>query len=402
MGKNSQKLGKLLTPEAFATLLAQANHELDAARCRVVIEQVGQRLHLRGTLPPKPRSGKTAPTQQRISLGVAATVEGLKRATAEARKVSALLDLKEFSWEPYLRKKEEAIPESPSARTVGQLLQEFESDYFTHRARTTSKEHTFLVEYRRPLSKLPQERTLERESCLALIRQHDPDSRTRLRMATALGHLARFAGDEALAQELLGLRGGWRSAEHEIKDLPSDKTIQECWASIPATSAAWKWAYGMLATYGLRPHEIWHLDITELEAGGQVVKVGNHTKTGRREVWPCHPEWIEMFDLRAVQVPPSSKAGSGNADIGHRVAVQFQRYKIPHHPYALRHAYAVRLIGYGIADTVAARWMGHTAQVHQSIYHDFLGRANHEEIFNRALARPDRPIPPGLSGLEGE
>jgi hypothetical protein len=48
--------------------LAQANGRLKASNTGISIEKRGGTLWLRGTLPPKPNSGKTKPYQQKLSL----------------------------------------------------------------------------------------------------------------------------------------------------------------------------------------------------------------------------------------------------------------------------------------------------------------------------------------------
>jgi len=80
--------------------LNQANGRLHAAKVGVKIEAKGNRLYLRATLPPKPASQKRKAFQQRLALGVHFNPGGISFAEQEARKVGALLDCREFSWEP--------------------------------------------------------------------------------------------------------------------------------------------------------------------------------------------------------------------------------------------------------------------------------------------------------------
>ncbi len=47
---------------------ARANGRLRASKIGISIEKRGGTLWLRGTLPPKPNSGKTKPYQQKLSL----------------------------------------------------------------------------------------------------------------------------------------------------------------------------------------------------------------------------------------------------------------------------------------------------------------------------------------------
>lgn len=93
----------------FQGRLNQANGRLVSGKVGVKIEVKGNRLYLRATLPPKPDSPKRQPHQQRLALGYYANPAGISLAEAEARKVGALLDCKEFSWEPYLKASGQAL-----------------------------------------------------------------------------------------------------------------------------------------------------------------------------------------------------------------------------------------------------------------------------------------------------
>ncbi|MDX2244080.1 MAG: hypothetical protein NW224_25670 [Leptolyngbyaceae cyanobacterium bins.302] len=91
-----------------------ANDKLRNANVWARIQRMGGKLYLRATLPPKSDSNETCYSPQRISLGISASLLGLIKAEKEARKVAALLDCKEFSWQPYLmpqHKPPEAVAE---------------------------------------------------------------------------------------------------------------------------------------------------------------------------------------------------------------------------------------------------------------------------------------------------
>ncbi len=84
--------------------LAQANGRLKAGNVGVLLRHRGLKLYLRAVLPPKPGSTKEKPHQQEIATGFRANPAGISAAEKEARKVGSLLESKEFSWGPYLRK----------------------------------------------------------------------------------------------------------------------------------------------------------------------------------------------------------------------------------------------------------------------------------------------------------
>ncbi|MDV3351964.1 hypothetical protein QGP82_24990 [Leptothoe sp. LEGE 181152] len=74
---------KLLTIEAI-------NARLETAQLGLKIYQRGEKLSIRGTLPPKPSSKRTKPHQQLISLGCMPT-----------QPVWNMLSQKPFAWEVY-------------------------------------------------------------------------------------------------------------------------------------------------------------------------------------------------------------------------------------------------------------------------------------------------------------
>jgi len=96
--------------------VAQANGRLKQAKIGIVIWKRGDKLSLRGMLPPKPGSPKTTSSQQTIALDIYANPAGIKRAEAEARKVGGQLACKEFSWDIYLKN-----PAEPTAKGLNGL-----------------------------------------------------------------------------------------------------------------------------------------------------------------------------------------------------------------------------------------------------------------------------------------
>jgi demethylmenaquinone methyltransferase/2-methoxy-6-polyprenyl-1,4-benzoquinol methylase len=121
----------------------------------------------------------------------------------------------------------------------------------------------------------------------------------------------------------------------------------------------WRLVYGLMATYGLRNHEVFFTDVSALADGGdRVIRVLPTTKTGEHQVWPFHPEWVDRFNLtllasNAGALPPvcTDLRQTTLQQVGRRVAEQFRRYDVPLTPYDLRHAWAVRTIHIGLPDT---------------------------------------------------
>lgn len=365
--------------------LNQLNQGLKTANIRVKIEQKGCSLYARATLPPKPDSSRTQPFQQHIPLGVKATPAGLKRAEAEAKKIGAALDLKEFDWKNYSTHfASKTVP-----WLVSDWLAAFKKDYFERRKRTPTSEASFCSAYRAYFQRLPQTQPLTQKVLDQTLRKIEPDSYLRLRACYAYQALGRFASiDVAFIKNLKGTYCVHRPAP---RNLPSDAEIVELFYKIP--NLDWRWVYAIIATFGLRPHEAFNLDTQDLENGGTLLKVLQSTKTGYREVRPLHPEWVDLFELRQKRLP--NVTAKCNKIFGNRTADAFRTYGIPFPPYNLRHRYAVRCMEFpGLKTSLAARWMGHSEEIHNKIYQAWIPKEVEKEMYLRVIQDPRRPQPP--------
>ncbi|MEO0984997.1 MAG: site-specific integrase, partial [Cyanobacteria bacterium J06639_14] len=77
---------------------------------------------------------------------------------------------------------------------------------------------------------------------------------------------------------------------------------------------------------GVRPHEIYHLDLSRLEGEG-IVKVLKG-KTGSRLIWPCKAKWVKQFELTKVYAPVCG-TDTSNKRLGERTGKAFKRSRIP-------------------------------------------------------------------------
>jgi hypothetical protein len=361
----------------------QANKRLKAAKVGVSIKVQGDRLCLRATLPPKPNSRKTSSFQQIISLGVRKSPAGLQYAEREARKIGALLDCKEFDWKPYMK------PPTPKAEKVSEWVERFREDYFARRKETYQTLTTWKGDYQRGFNKLPQDQVLTSELMSKVLRTTEPDSKTRKRLAMAFGSLAQFAGIDFDPKPLAG---NYSPKKVNPRDLPTDEQIAAVYPSLQ--NPAWQWVYGVIACYGLRPHEVFHLDYDKLRQGEQIISVLDG-KTGSRLVWPFYPEWFKQWHLEEVKLPPIQLDRSNTA-IGRSCCHYFQG-KLPFKLYDLRHCWAIRTLEFGLEVTLAAQQMGHSVQVHSEQYHVWITERHHQRAVDLVLKKTDRPLPPSLA-----
>lgn len=366
--------------------IIKANTRLKNALIGVTVCQISNRLYLRATLPPKPGSPKAKPHKQWISLGIYASKEGIKRAEAEAFKLGGLIACRDFKWELYLK-----TPTSIPAIYVKDWIDKFENFYFQTRQRNHKTETTWKIDYFNVFIKLPQWEALSAEIILKVVKSTAPDTRTRKRTSIALSALAKFAGVEI---NLKPYAGKYSPKKASPRDLPNDTFIAQCFYQIE--SEAWRWVYGMLATYGLRNHEIFRLDIEAIARGDYIVTVGENSKTGSRRVWPVYPEWFEQFNLQSV-VLPKVNIDRSNADIGHAVTSWFSKH-VPFQPYDLRHCWAVRTLEFGLDISLAAQQMGHSVQIHSELYHHWISEQHHQRAFELMMLRSERPHAPIVLG----
>lgn len=348
----------------------------------MAICRLSQRLYLRATLPPKPGSHHSKCHQQYLSLGTYANPAALKNAEKEALKVGGLLACREFSWNPYLK----SHPLAPEPQRVSEWAEEFERDYFDRRLKTQKSQNTWLVDYKRVFDKLPQNQVLTVELIKGAIVSTTPDSRTRKRVCLALGALAKFAGIEF---DVKPFRGSYSPTKVSPRKLPDDKLVAQTFYQI--NDPTWQWVYGILATYGLRPHEIFYLDWRSPVTESGILSVLDG-KTGPRRVWPIFPEWFVDFNLAEIKLPKCT--GKNNADLGHRVSNTFRRLKIPFQPYDLRHAWAIRSLEFGLDISLSAQQMGHSVKIHSEVYHLWISDRHHQRAFEALMKRSDRPLPP--------
>lgn len=373
--------------------LDQVNQRLKAAQMGFQIERRGQKLNLRGTLPPRPGSDRLKPHQQRLSVGFPATPAGLKQAEQEVKVIAAQLIQNNFDWRNYLHGLGAGRLDQMG---LSQQLLAFEQHFLSQpqrslnpaSARTTWE--TAYAPYLRKLQAIAETNphlSLS-EAVYATVRSTADHSRSRQVCCTALAAIAEFLNLE-LPIALKTFWGSYGTSRTQSRDLPPDDLILSTWEKIP--NSAWRFVYAIMATYGLRNHEVFFCDYSALLRGDSeaTVRVLTSTKTGAHEVWPFYPEWIDRFDLPNLELPKlnTDLTQTTLQRVGQNVTVQFRRYGLPFSPYDLRHAWAVRTIHVGLPDTVAARMMGHSVAVHTRTYHQWLTRRDQQQAVDRAMGR---------------
>jgi integrase len=238
---------------------------------------------------------------------------------------------------------------------------------------------------------------------------------------------------EELSSELKGMvnrkKQALVAAGQSRRRIPTTEAIEEWLDQVMEEEPLWGWVFAMVATYGLRPHEVWHIGSLPDEHGLITVGEAAHhikvTKTGFRAAVPLPAAWVERYqlggatgeqrlaELRARHKPryvneegqafdPSRDAvkrcdnnerlgaicchklrscdAKADFELRHKLYAwvetapaqggrKAQRRKERCVPYDLRHAYAIRAresTTWSYADVAAV--MGHSPEVHRRTY----------------------------------
>ncbi len=398
--------------------IRQRNALMASAGIPLRLEARGRRLGLRGPLPCRQGQGLKV---QRLSLGLPLDGAGLELAERRLRQVVQDLQHQRFRWEDWSRPaREDSAPrraasttarrrrgsEPPAATATAAtatttdpleaLVEEFRAAFFADPRRRRNPAgsrttwHSAYLPYLRRL--IAGGGALSTTLLEEVLEGYPPGSRSRQQCGTALAALARHR-QLTLPDDWAVRASGYGLHAARFRRLPSDAQILAAVEAVP--NPGWRLAYGLMATYGLRNHEVFFCDLSALAPGGdRVLRVLPTSKTGEHQVWPFQPDWVERFGLEQLGLEPQALPPvctdlrrTTLQQVGRRVAEQFRRYDLPLTPYDLRHAWAVRTIHIGLPDTVAARMMGHSVAIHTRTYHHWITRRDQQQAVDAALAR---------------
>jgi len=363
------------------------------------IEKRGEKLNIRGSLPSK--EDKNNFKIQRISLGLKADISGLEEAEKKLQLINLQLELNQFDWINWIVKpnKKESKDNFEFPNRLNQFeeffFKESKTEYLNSTRRTTWRS-SYKPYLKRVLNIYYEYGSEDLEKIFEkTLKSYKEGSRSRKQCATSLSVLAKFL-EIKLPEDWKLNSKGYGLNKAGFRDLPTDEVIEGIWEKIPNKS--WKFVFGLMATYGLRNHEVFFCDLSSLTSfGDKIIRVLPTTKTGEHQVWPFHPEWVEKFELSKLGENQGLLPNINNdlknttlQNIGKKITDQFKRYSLKIKPYDLRHAWAVRTIFYDLPDTVAARMMGHSVSLHTQTYHHWITKRDQQQAVNNALLKVKR------------
>ncbi len=364
--------------------------------CKLKIEKRGEKLNIRGSLPSK--ENENIKKVQRISLGLTADKLGLEEAQKKLQLINLQIELNQFNWKNWIstNKSEEKKIDTDLITKLNQFEEFFfneQKNDFLSSTRRTTWNNSYKPYIKRLISihKDSQNDDLN-EIFINTLRTYSEGSRSRKQCGTSLSVFANFL-DYPLPKDWKSLSRGYGLKKASFRELPSDDLIEKLWAKIPNQS--WKYVFGLMATYGLRNHEVFFSDLSSLNTNkDKIIRVLPTTKTGEHQVWPFHPKWVEYFNLGnlgsdSTLLPKINKDLKYTTlqNVGKTITDQFKRYNLNIKPYDLRHAWAVRTILYDLPDSVAARMMGHSVSVHTQTYHHWITKRDQQKAVNNALLK---------------
>ena len=363
---------------------------------KLKIEKRGEKLNIRGSLPDK--KDLNINKVQRISLGLNADFLGLEEAKKKLQLLNLELELKQFNWNNWTiatrmqtdNNKEDLIKKTKQFEES--FFKEPRNEFLSSTRKTTWKS-SYMPYIKRMISIYKNEDNENLSNIfLNTLNSYKEGSRSRKQCGTTLNVFAKFI-EHTLPEEWKLMSRGYGLKRASFRQLPTDSQIEELWREIPNQS--WKFVFALMATYGLRNHEVFFSDLSALKDNeDKIIRVLHSTKTGEHQVWPFHPKWVEKFELYKLGENPELLPNINRdlkittlQNIGKKITDQFNRYKLKIKPYDLRHAWAVRTIFYDLPDTVAARMMGHSVSLHTQTYHHWITKRDQQKAVNNALLK---------------
>ncbi|MDJ0734582.1 MAG: integrase [Nostocaceae cyanobacterium] len=389
-------------------LVLQGNSALSLDKVKIKLKLTSAKsIGLQGTFPCREGDvGKngSANKQYTLSLGFPANDVGVKAAIAKARELDLLLITKQFQWTPLLLGKQAqklAIEqERKPSKFIGELIAEYEQEFWKTHEKDRRGIKTWDSHYLRHLKKLPQDIPLSINAVESALKKTKSNSSSRFFLAWQLKKFCQFCGldaDDMINSYATPL------PSPSIRKVPSDEQIIQGFTKIgePVSPYAskdniilpeqWQWMYGMLATYGLRPHELFALDLeafTDTNNSFHLVTLNpsltGGTKTGERScgIPPLHPQWIDLFDLKNVKFTVNHGTLSNKTA---KIQVKFRTANIGFQPYDLRHAYAIRGHRLRVPIKTMADYMGHTVEEHTKTYQRWMSEETNLEIYKEVV-----------------
>ncbi len=371
--------------EVVEKALAEANAKLKAGGIRLKIERRGASLWVRGVLPKRSGDGEA---RTYLSLGVDASVIGVQRAYADTLRLASDLTMGRFDWQQWGGTPQDRL-------TVRQAVKRLEQQFWDRNKDNPKAPMTWRSSYAAQIKKLRPDALLSVEEAARALQSCKGAPSMARRLKIVLKVLFELHGLDTADLVRLPVE------PYKVKrrDPPSDEEVMAAVDGIRARSLntksdrreGWAWVFAMMATYGLRDHECWYVDLEFLrETQGREIRILEGGKNLAGHYVPAIPyDWVERWNL--TEGGPPVMDFRYNCDLGRRTCEWALRFELGFKPYDLRHAFALRCIRQGVPDHYAADWMGHSLSVHQQVYQKWRRQEDARRYAQRREFRLDLP-----------
>ncbi|GAA6622715.1 hypothetical protein [Scytonema sp. NUACC26] len=364
------------------TAIIATNERLNInGKSRALVDRKTKRIYIRGTLPTMPDDGET-PTKRYWIPFTDATLSGVAEAEIKCREIDSYLNAGGKEWWSLLPEFQEKKSEASKPKPASILKIEFENSYWLSREKTRKTLNTWEKSYSDIFLKIPDDDLLTETNIFKWIEKTQPNSKPRHDLIRVVKCLADHIG---IKDEI-----DWKKFKCRYKpnkrSLPTDGYIEATFDNMAPDVG---WSFGMIATYGLRPSELFQLtdgelaQFTDPSNKRHILYVPEDTKTGEREVYPLHPEWVERFDLKNV-----FRIKTSSSKLEYKISwlnKLFHKAGFNQPAYDLRHRYAIRATELEIPVDIASKWMGHSLEEHAKTYQKWMSITTFNKAFDKMM-----------------
>ena len=353
--------------------IQEINKKLKAGYGKGSIRRVAGSLYLRATFPPKP--GESLPKSRELPLRLKATVSGLRIALERSIAITTDLALNKFNWADHLPSKIELAVINKEPCTIAEWVTLVREGYFDRRQQTPDTLQNWLIDYGYPYRQLPQDIPISIKILKEKILETEPGSKSRTRRVMAYTKLAKLAHLEY--KELENLKGAYKAKEVQQRDLPSVNDVIIWHDKLPPEV---QFEYAIRAAFGLRPGEgAQFCDFTNLKKEKEISVYSS--KTGEwRLTYPYPKKLFTAFgfvDREPVQYKCKANSVKGQTA---SFARKLTKLGLPFNLYDLRHLYAWHTIEAKVDVRLAAKFMGHSIEVHSTTYNKFFTKEHYRSM----------------------
>ena len=283
--------------------------------------------------------------------------------------------------------KTKAAPSQPGLKTVDPLLDIWEA-FGQYKVQQTGeiKQSTWDTIYGKTAQQLQKAQSAKDAEALLLEigKAWDPGARSRQISCQHIAAMLKWAVGKKLLpadrwtppldlKPFVGTKLGSSSQSMPL----TDSQILALLESLPNDAAGkrWQFVFQLLATYGLRPVEVLHLEIRPDGLWCNYQKRSGGGVTKPRRLKALHPEWETDWNLldRIAADEPFPPFGGGVADAARRYLDRQQGWSpmkaLGVTSYGFRHGFALRAHQqYGLSVRVTSALMGHSTETHLRHY----------------------------------